>query len=196
MYKRQRSLRALDGVVLVISAREGVQPQTRILFHQLKKMKMPVILFINKTDRVGADYEAVLAQIRTQLSTRIIQMQEVKRTPQQDYAIREYSWADTVYTEQIIMSSDKLLEKYLEGRRTEPEELEACLRFRVGKGRLYPVYAGSALKDLGIEQLMRGIVRWLPVGKPESSRLSAYIYKVEHDDGCLLYTSPSPRDCS
>lgn len=84
----ERSLRALDGVVLVISAREGVQPQTRILFHQLKKMKMPVILFINKTDRVGADYEAVLAQIRTQLSTRIIQMQEVKRTPQQDYTIK------------------------------------------------------------------------------------------------------------
>ena len=178
----ERSLRALDGVVLVISAREGVQPQTRILFHQLKKMKMPVILFINKTDRVGADYEAVLAQIRTQLSTRIIQMQEVKRTPQQDYTIREYDWADTVYTEQIIMCSEKLLEKYLDGGKVEAEELEACLRFRVGKGRQYPVYAGSALKDLGIEQLMRGIVRWLPVRKPESSRLSAYIYKVEHDE--------------
>ena len=178
----ERSLRALDGVVLVISAREGVQPQTRILFHQLKKMKMPVILFINKTDRVGADYEAVLAQIRTQLSTRIIQMQEVKRTPQQDYTIREYDWADTVYTEQIIMCSEKLLEKYLDGGKVEAEELEACLRFRVGKGRQYPVYAGSALKDLGIEQLMRGIVRWLPVRKPENSRLSAYIYKVEHDE--------------
>ena len=178
----ERSLRALDGVVLVISAREGVQPQTRILFHQLEKMKMPVILFINKTDRVGADYEAVLAQIRTQLSTRIIQMQEVKRTPQQDYTIREYDWADTVYTEQIIMCSEKLLEKYLDGQKVEAEELEACLRFRVGKGRQYPVYAGSALKDLGIEQLMRGIVRWLPVRKPESSRLSAYIYKVEHDE--------------
>lgn len=179
----ERSLRALDGVVLVISAREGVQPQTRILFHQLKKMKMPVILFINKTDRVGADYEAVLTQIRNQLSTRIISMQEVKRTLQQDYAVRDYSWEDTVYTEQIIMCSDKLLEKYLDGRRVEPEELEACLRFRVGKGRQYPVYAGSALKDLGIEQLMQGIVRWLPVRKPESSRLSAYIYKAEHDDG-------------
>ena len=178
----ERSLRALDGVVLVISAREGVQPQTRILFHQMKKMKMPVILFINKTDRVGADYEAVLAQIRTQLSTRIIQMQEVKRMPQQDYTIREYDWADTVYTEQIIMCSEKLLEKYLDGGKVEAEELEACLRFRVGKGRQYPVYAGSALKDLGIEQLMRGIVRWLPVRKPENSRLSAYIYKVEHDE--------------
>ena len=48
----ETKVRALDGVVLVISAREGVQPQTRILFHQMKKMKMPVILFINKTDRV------------------------------------------------------------------------------------------------------------------------------------------------
>lgn len=179
----ERSLRALDGAILVISAREGVQPQTRILFHQLKKMRMPVIMFINKTDRVGADYEAVLSQIRTQLAPGIIPMQEVKRTPQQEYVIRDYDWEETVFTEQIILCSERLLEKYLDGQKMEPEELEKCLRQQAGEGLQYPVYAGSALKDLGIAQLMQGIVRWLPVRKPEKSGLSAYIYKVEHEEG-------------
>ena len=60
-------------------------------------------------------------------------MQEVKRTPQQDYTIREYDWADTVYKEQIIMCSEKLLEKYLDGGKVEAEELEACLKVPRGK---------------------------------------------------------------
>lgn len=178
----ERCLRALDGVILVISAREGVQPQTRILFRQLKKMRMPVIFFINKIDRLGADYEAVCAQIRSQLTKRLLLMQEVVKTPQQDYRTRDYSFDDSAYTDQILLCSEKLLSKYLEGEMIGEEELTAAARFRAGKGRLYPVYAGSALKYLGIEPLMQGIIRWLPVRRPGTDRLSAYVYKVEHDE--------------
>ena len=178
----ERCLRALDGVILVISAREGVQPQTRILFRQLKKMRMPVLFFINKIDRPGADYEAVCAQIRSQLTKRLLFMQEVVKTPQQDYRIRDYGFDDSAYTDQILLSSEKLLNKYLEGEMAGEEELTAAARFRAGKGRLYPVYVGSALKCLGIEPLMQGVIRWLPVRRPGTDRLSAYVYKVEHDE--------------
>ena len=122
----ERCLRALDGVILVISAREGVQPQTRILFRQLKKMRMPVLFFINKIDRPGADYEAVCAQIHSQLTKRLLFMQEVVKTPQQDYRIRDYGFDDSAYTDQILLSSEKLLNKYLEGETAGEEELTAA----------------------------------------------------------------------
>lgn len=177
----ERCLRALDGVVLVVSAREGVQPQTRILFHQLKKLRMPVILFLNKVDRLGADYQAVCDQIRSQLTKRLLIMQDVEQSPD-GCRIRDYGFGEGAFMEQILLCTEKLLERYLDGETIGEEELAVAIRFRTGKGRLYPVYAGSALKDLGIRELMKGIVRWLPSGKPGGDSLCAYIYKVEHDE--------------
>ena len=67
-------------------------------------------------------------------------MQEVVKTPEQDYRIRDYGFDDSAYTDQILLSSEKLLNKYLEGEMAGEEELTAAARFRAGKGRLYPVY--------------------------------------------------------
>ena len=181
----ERSLRVLDGVVLVVSAVEGVQPQTRILFHHLERMKMPVLIFINKVDRIGADYERTCAQLCGQLSPRIVRMQAVEAEGGRDCRIRSYSLEEDELSQQIIGYSERLLEKYLEEKPISEEELGASLRFRTGKGRIYPVYAGAALRDVGVTALMRGIVSWLPVREPvcrKDHALSAYVYKIEFDE--------------
>ena len=77
MYKRQ----VLDGAVLVISAKDGVQAQTRILFHALQKMNIPTIIFINKIDQNGIDLQRVYQSIKDKLTSDMIVMQEVSLSP-------------------------------------------------------------------------------------------------------------------
>ena len=180
----ERSLRVLDGVVLVISAVEGVQPQTRILFRHLERMRIPTLIFINKIDRIGADYERTCRQIREQLSPRLVLMQDV--LPEEKcWKIRERMLNEEVLSQQIIGYSEKLLEKYLEEIPISEEEVFGSMQFRVQKGRLYPVYVGSALRDIGVVELMKAIITWLPrrdSTRDKKKELSAYIYKVEFDE--------------
>lgn len=181
----ERSLRVLDGVILVVSAVEGVQPQTRILFHHLERMRMPVLIFINKLDRLGADYQRTCAQLCSQLSPRIVRMQKVEAAGARDCRVRSYLLGEEELSQQIIGYSEKLLEKYLESRPIAEEELSASLRFRVKKGRVYPVYAGAALRDIGMAELIKGIVSFLPAKKPlhqTPKMLSAYVYKIEFEE--------------
>lgn len=180
----ERSLRVLDGVILVVSAVEGVQPQTRILFHHLQKMKMPVLIFVNKIDRIGADYERTCKQISEQLSPCTVRMQKVEERDNK-CQVTNRLFSEDLFAQQIIELSDKLLEKYLDEKPISQEELIGTMRFRVQKGKLYPIYAGTALRDFGVIELMHGIVTWLPLRKQIAEmpkELSAYVYKVEYDE--------------
>ena len=73
----ERSLSVLDGAILVISAVEGIQSQTRILFNTLKVLKIPTIIFVNKLDRVGADYKKIISDIKSAMTDKIVSLQRV-----------------------------------------------------------------------------------------------------------------------
>lgn len=77
-----RSLAVLDGAILVVSAKDGVQAQTRVLFHALQKMKIPTIIFVNKIDQEGIDLQSVYQNIREKLSDDVMVMQDVSLTPE------------------------------------------------------------------------------------------------------------------
>lgn len=181
----ERSLSVLDGVILVISAKEGVQPQTRAIFHKIQQMKIPAILFINKIDRMGVNLEEVYEQMSQQLTNSFLLMQKVTYqygAVEQTYEISERSFCEEDFSEQIILQSEKLLEKYMNGEKVAVEDYEKVIRSRIRYGKLYPVYHGTALQDVGIRELMEAIGKWFMPRTDMDGGLSAYVYKIIFDE--------------
>ena len=104
-----RSLAVLDGAILVISAKDGVQAQTRILFHALRKMNIPTVIFINKIDQAGVDLQSVVQSVRDKLSADII----IKQTVSLEIVLEENT--DIEAWDAVIENNDELLEKYIAG---------------------------------------------------------------------------------
>ena len=141
----ERSLWALDGAILAVCAVDGVQPHTELLFSALKEQNIPVIFFLNKTDREGADPEEAFRQIRQLL------------TP------NAFLTEDPEALLDILSEQDEeLMERYLAGEEIPAEELQHRTAELSRKGMLYPVCAGSALRDIGVTKLMELIVTHLP----------------------------------
>ncbi len=141
----ERSFWALDAAVLVVDAVRGVQPQTETLFRALKNQGMPVLFFLNKTDRPEARPEAVLAQIRKKLTPEICPL-----------------WDPEATADYVCGTSDALTARYLEGDPVSPEEIRDRLSVLTAAGEACPALQGSALHDLGITELLDAMVTYLP----------------------------------
>ncbi len=181
----ERALSVLDGVILVISAKEGVQPQTRAIFHKIQQMKIPAIFFINKIDRLGVNTEEVYEQIKLQLTNNYLLMQKViyeYDLTGQTFRLFERSYQEQDFMEQVIVMSEKLLEKYMNNDKITKEDYDNVIRSRNHYGKLYPVYHGTALKDIGILELMEAVSKWFMPQENKNTALSAYIYKVLFDE--------------
>ena len=157
----ERSVWALDLAVLVVCSVEGVQPQTELLFSALKKQNIPVIFFLNKTDRVGADPKGTFAQIRQLLTPKAVFMDD----------------ADAI-TDLLCDEDENMLERYLEGEVFSDTFLQEKLCRKAGKGLLYPVLSGSALRDEGVERLMDAMVACAPNPK-QISELSGIVFAAQ-----------------
>ena len=146
----ERVLSVLDGAVLVISAVEGVQPQTRILMRALQRLEIPSLLFVNKIDRPGADPEAVLDAIEQRLTPEIVPMG----------------------------SAAGLGTRAAEFAPFGPADAELAERARAGE--LHPVFFGSALTGAGVEEVMDGIAQLLPARVGDGGGpLSGRVFKIE-----------------
>ena len=174
-----RSLSVLDGAVLVISAKDGVQAQTRILFHALQKMDIPTIIFVNKIDQNGIDLRRVYQSIKDKLTSDMIVMQEVSLSPK----ITMTDISDLDKWDMIISGSDELLERYVAEDSLDIQELqyEKCKRTRCCS--LFPVYHGSAKDNLGTEKLIEAITETFITETDDiQSELCGYVFKVEYTD--------------
>jgi ribosomal protection tetracycline resistance protein len=154
----ERVLDVLDGVVLVVSAVEGVQAQTLVLMRALQRLRIPTVFFVNKTDRAGADVDRVLGEIRDRLGARPVPL-----------------WA--LDLEQLAEHDDGLLAAFLDGREVDVEQALATLSRRAA---VQPVLHGSALTGAGVDELRAAIVRFLPAssGDPDVS-LDAAVFKID-----------------
>lgn len=181
----ERVLSVLDGVILLISAKEGVQPQTRAIFRKIQQMKIPAIFFINKIDRLGVNLEEVYEQIKMHLTDNFLRMQNViynYDVTGQAFCLQERLYQDPDFTEQVIVMSEKLLEKYVNNDKIMQEDYENVIRYRNHYCKLYPVYHGSALKNLGITELMQAASMWFMPREDKNAGISAYVYKVVFDE--------------
>ena len=180
----ERVLNVLDGAVLVISAVEGVQPQTRLLMRALKRLRIPTLLFVNKIDRAGAGYEQVLEAISERLTPAIVAMGTVDELGTR--AARFTPWAGgdaplrTRLTEVLAEQDDSILAAYVEDDGVPYRRLRDELATQTGQALVHPVYFGSAITGAGGDSLLAGIAELLPAAAGDvDGPVSGTVFKVE-----------------
>ena len=180
----ERALSVLDGVVLVVSAVEGVQPQTRILWRALQRLRVPTIFFVNKIDRRGAGYERLLADIAGRLTPAIIPMGSVRGLGTREAAvIPDDAAAPAVRSrlaELLAEHDDAVLDAYLDGQAAMPRGwLREKLAGQVRDTLVHPVYFGSAITGAGVEMLLHELSGLLPAaGQDAGGPVSGRVFKV------------------
>ena len=187
----QRSLRVLDGAVVVFDGVAGVEPQSETVWRQADKFNVPRICFINKLDRMGADFEKSFASIGEKLSPNAVALnipigsesdldgvidllkmkaiyfegdlgKDVVEKEIPDNLIEKAKEWRAKLVEKVVAEDEELLEKYLEGEEISVEKLKSVLRKATLDYKLIPVFCGSALKNKGTQPVLDGVIHYLP----------------------------------
>ncbi|MFZ4077396.1 MAG: GTP-binding protein, partial [Legionellaceae bacterium] len=188
MIEVERSLRVLDGAVVVFDSVSGVEPQSESVWRQSDKYGVPRIVFVNKMDRMGADFLRVVAQIKQRLGSNpvIVQMpigaEETFKGVVDLIKMKAILWDEenkgmtfeyqeipekmldqcqtlrNLVVEAAAESSDELMEKYLEGGTLTEEEIKAGLRKRTVNNEVVPVFCGSAFKNKGVQAVLDAVI--------------------------------------
>ncbi|MFT7388870.1 MAG: elongation factor G [Candidatus Endobugula sp.] len=188
----ERSLRVLDGAVVVLCGSSGVQPQTETVWRQANKYEVPRLVFVNKMDRAGADFDAVIDQLRTRLKASPVPLQMTIGSEDEFKGVVDlikmkailWNEADQGMTfeygdipadiqekcdkmreylvESAVEASDELMEKYLEGEELTDDEIKAGIRARTLANEIVPVIGGSAFKNKGVQAMLDAVVEYLP----------------------------------
>jgi ribosomal protection tetracycline resistance protein len=181
----ERVLHVLDGVVLVLSAVEGVQPQTRVLMRALRRLRIPTLLFVNKVDRVGARDAGVLAAVAERLTPAVVAMGSVSGLGTREAGFTPYGAADPAFTarlaELLADHDDAVLAAYLDDQATLPyRRLRRGLAAQARRGLVHPVFFGSAVTGAGVEALLAGVAELLPAARGDADGpVSGSVFKVE-----------------
>jgi len=182
-----RVLGVLDGAVLVVSAVEGVQPQTRVLMRALQRLRVPTLIFINKIDRGGADVDAVLRGIERRLAVRAVPLTGATNAGTRAAAVVKPAPDElhAVLIDTLVDDDDALLEAYVaDVAGVTPARLWATLADQTAKSLVYPVYVGSAMTGTGTAELMSGLVSLLPVAaRDDRGPCAGRIFKIERGTG-------------
>ncbi|MDI3402256.1 elongation factor G [Streptomyces cavernicola] len=181
----ERVLSVLDGAVLVVSAVEGVQAQTRILMRTLRRLRIPVLIFVNKVDRAGARPEHVLREIAAKLTPAVVPTGEVTAPGTRAATVRPYEPDDPRFTARLVETlaehDDEILAAYVDDARPlPPARLHTALRAQTARAQAHLVYFGSAITGAGVPALIHGVRELLPAatGDPDGP-LSGTVFKVE-----------------
>ncbi|MFD3787102.1 GTP-binding protein [Streptomyces cyaneofuscatus] len=214
----ERVLDVLDGAVLVVSAVEGVQAQTRVLLRTLRRLRIPTLLFVNKTDRPGARYGSLLTSITERLSPDIVAMGTTQHLGTRSASTTSFTGSDTGFTgaltDLLTRHDDALLTAYVDdpAALTHARLLNA-LAEQTARCHVHPVFFGSAATGAGIDALADGITGLLPaatgdaeapargtvfkVDRTANGERTAYVRMVEgtvHAREVLRFRSPDGRE--
>ncbi|MCK9563850.1 MAG: elongation factor G, partial [Bacteroidales bacterium] len=188
----ERSLRVLDGAVVVLCGSSGVQPQTETVWRQANKYEVPRLVFVNKMDRTGADFLRVVEQLRTRLGAVAVPLQMTIGSEENFQGVVDlvkmkaiiWSEADQGMTfvhgeipaamveqcekmreylvEAAAEANEDLMNKYLEGEELSEEEIKAGIRARTLANEIVPVLGGSAFKNKGVQAVLDAVIDYLP----------------------------------
>ena len=190
----QRSLRVLDGGIVIFDAVQGVEPQSETVWRQADRYRVPRICFVNKMDRVGASYDHTIEMIKERLGANAIAVQlpigneatfkgvvdlftekaivwedDLGREPREAEIpadlLKQVAAMRERMIEQIAETDDELTLKYLEGDQIPLEDLKAGLRKAVIENKATPVYCGSSLRNKGVQPLLDAVIDFLPSPK-------------------------------
>ena len=188
----ERSMRVLDGGVVVFDGSQGVEPQSETVWRQADKYAVPRLAFINKMDKTGGDFYMSLASIHERLSKNGVAIQlpigaentfegvvdlvdgkayrfegehgekRIERDVPEDMKGKVQEFRHILMEKVAENSSDALMEKFLEGHELTQEELVSGIRQATVKGKIYPVLCGSSLRNMGVQLLLDAVVAYLP----------------------------------
>ena len=187
----ERSLRVLDGAVAVLDGQNGVEPQTETVWRQATKYNVPRIVFINKMDKIGANFEYSVQTMISRLGVKATPIQypigaendfvgnidliEMKAyyydgKEEENFTVKEIpqelkATAETWRTkmlDDVVQFDEQIMEKYLNGEELTNDEIKSCIRKGVIATELYPVLCGTAFKNKGVKKLLDAIVEFLP----------------------------------
>jgi ribosomal protection tetracycline resistance protein len=181
----ERVLSVLDGAVLVVSAVEGVQPQTRVLMRTLRRLRIPTLVFVNKIDRGGAADERVLRELWEKLDLAVLPMGSVSGLGTRGAEVTPSSAADTGFTSRLVDlvagHDDRLLADWVDDETTVPyRRLWAELAAQTGQARVHPVFFGSAVTGAGVAALTAGLRELLPTAQGDpGGPVSGAVFKIE-----------------
>ncbi|MGG2935894.1 GTP-binding protein [Bacillus pacificus] len=177
----ERSFRVLDGAILVISAVEDVQAQTKILMRTLQKLNIPTILFVNKIDRRGANSEKIVKQIKTILSNEAFPFYSVLNEGTKEARIIEYkSYDDCI--ERLAPYNESLLESYVNNEIVTDTMLRKEFIKQIAQANVYPIFFGSAMTGIGVSELLENISALLPANNlSQDEELSGIVFKIERE---------------
>jgi ribosomal protection tetracycline resistance protein len=180
----ERSLGVLDAAVLVLSAVEGVQPQSVLIWRALRRTGVPTLLFVNKVDRSGADLSRVLDQVRRRLTPHAVELTAVTGLGTTAARVRRRPVTSSSVVEALAEVDDAVLDRWASGRPPDATLIGEALRARTGDGSLAPVLAGSAITGAGVDLLTRALADVLPEPvRPATSALSGTVFAVDREEG-------------
>jgi ribosomal protection tetracycline resistance protein len=181
----ERVLGVLDGAVLVVSAVEGVQPQTPLLFRALQRLHVPTLIFVNKIDRAGADDTRVIRELSRRLAPGMVPMGRVEHAGTREARVVPFATNDPEHqaavTEILAEHDDAILRTFVgDEPGVSRARLRAALAEQTGRGWVHPVFPGSAARGEGIEELLRGVDDLLSgATRDPDADVSGRVFKIE-----------------
>jgi ribosomal protection tetracycline resistance protein len=185
----ERVLSVLDGAVLVISAVEGVQPQTRILLRSLQRLRIPTLVFVNKIDRPGANTDGVLRAISERLTPAIVPMGYTRALGIRGADFTPSGAGDTGFrarlAEVLAERDERLLAAYVRDEAAVSyRQLRDQLAAQTKRALVHPVFFGSAITGAGVDALMAGVTELLPAAAGDADGpVSGSVFKIERSAG-------------
>ncbi|RJO70957.1 GTP-binding protein [Nocardia panacis] len=176
-----RALELLDAAILVISAVEGVQAQTRVLMRVLRELGVPVLIFVNKIDRVGARYADLVDEIRKLLAIRAIPLTRVEQAGTS--AARIAPIPITEHAETLAEVDDAILTGLLDGPAPTATQLVAARDAAIGRGELHPIHFGSALSGAGTADLLDTLARIVPPQADPTAPADGVVFAMDRSTG-------------
>ncbi len=181
----ERSIRVLDGAILVISSVEGIQLQTSTIWTALRETGIPTLIFVNKLDRAGSNSRGLIEEMKLRLASTVLPLQHV--TGEETKSLRIASVAENPAMvmeamECLAQLNEEYMDKYLHNKAVNWVETEPVIQSLARQGRIYPVLFGAALPGAGVRDLLNAIATCLPGPKGhDHNDLSALVFKVETD---------------
>ena len=215
----ERSIRVLDGAIVLLCGVAGVEPQTETVWRQAVKNKVPRLIYINKLDRTGADFESAFKSLNKTLTTKAVALQypvgreggfngiidllewnvsfyqdEIDALVETREIPEEYLEKATEYRDKLVEYladyNEEILTKFLEGERIESALLKKVIRELTVKGDVFPVLCGSCFKNKGVKRLLDAVVEYLP--SPSDIKDVKAVTKTTNEEISIKISADAP----